>query len=80
MATEKSFWCLQKVVQFFVRFVKFNNFFFSFTGDENGAPDSDAFAVFEKWLIDNGSHFPKLELRVGDSFYYIILQCDRKFD
>jgi hypothetical protein len=27
--------------------------------------DADKFEVFEKWLLDNGSKFPKLELKVG---------------
>jgi len=34
-----------------------------FDGTDGACGDTDKFMVFEKWLLDNGAKFPKLELR-----------------
>ena len=39
--------------------------------------EPDKFATFEKWLLQNGTNLPKLELKVGhiiDAFMYFVFK------
>ena len=56
---------LRKVLVLIVLYFYPNNFIPKFTAAENVG---DKFEIFEKWLLDNGAKFPKLELKVCDKY------------